>query len=78
MGMLKLDNTQTNKFQKNLLTFLIPLAVLYLGQITATLNVQGNVIDAADFIPSSVTLGGMMYYIMSSLIDYKKKLDESN
>lgn len=78
MGALKLNTTEYNKFIRNVITFLIPLVILYLGQVVATLNVEGNLLELVDFIPSSVTLGGMAYYVMSTLIDYKKKLDESS
>lgn len=78
MGALKLTDSKFEKFKHNLIVFIIPLAILYLGQITAALNLQGNVIDLADFTPSSATLGGMAYYVMATLIDYKKKFDESN
>ncbi len=78
MGAFKLNTVQTDKFVNNVVTFLIPLGILYFGQLSGTLGLEGNVIELTDFIPNSVTLGGAAYYIMSVLIDYKKKLDTTN
>lgn len=68
---------QTNKWIDNAFSFFIPLLVFYLGQVTGTLQDPKNTLDLMDFAPNSVTLGGMLYYIMSCLIDYRKKLQAS-
>jgi len=60
-----------NKWTNNTLTFLSPLATLYLLSVVA--NVQSDGFQVADFAPSEVVIGAMMLYVLNTALDFFKK-----
>lgn len=71
------NKSQTSKWVNNLIVFLIPVGILYFGQIASVLQSEGNVIDLSDFLPNSYNLGAMSLYVVNVLIDYGKKVKAS-
>ena len=69
-----LTKTDQNKWQKNLLGFLRPVAVLYIGTVIAVIGANGGVVQLKDFIPNSYTVGGAILYILNGALDYLNKL----
>lgn len=66
-----LNSEEWSKFFTNALTFLAPVALIYLFQV------QGNLTDglqASDFAITAVTAGAMILYVVNTAIDFFKKL----
>lgn len=69
----KLNKADIDKIRRNMLKFLIPAILIYLGQVV--LASSDNIVTLQDFIPTSFTMGGIVYYIASTLMDYLTKLN---
>ena len=71
---LQLTKTNENKFLRNLLVFLSPVAVIYLVAVVGVINANNGAVKLTDFIPTSFTLGAMTLYALNSILDYLRKL----
>lgn len=60
-----------NKWGHNTLTFLSPLAILYLVSVIG--SVQSDGFQMADFAPSEVVVGAMMLYVLNTALDFFRK-----
>lgn len=58
---------------KNLRVFLTPLALLYLLQVVAVIQVPNHVITLMDFAPTQPTIGAGALYLLNALIDLLRK-----
>lgn len=68
------DKLAYEKWVRNGLVFLIPVAILYLTTIIGVISPEGHTITPADFIPTKIMIGGMILYILNNILDYLKKL----
>lgn len=68
---LRFKKLDWNKWYKNTMIFVSPLAVLYLVFVIANINLDG--IQLADFIPNDVVIGAMSLYVLNVLLDFFKK-----
>ena len=69
-----LNQEDLHKLCKNMLIFLTPTLVLYGGQLLGSLN-SHTVLSLADLIPSSFVIGAFEGYLISTFMDYLKKLN---
>lgn len=69
-----LNSTDIQNWAKNLLVFLAPVIILYLTSVLAVVQFPGHVVKLVDFIPNSVTVGGIVVYLLNGIIDLFKKL----
>lgn len=65
----KLTKTDTQNWIVNMKRFIAPLAILYLVQVIATIGVDAHVVTVGDFLPNQMTQGGMILYVLNSLLD---------
>lgn len=72
----KLNSADLKKWRLNLFRFLAPLSLVYLGQISMTL--QHGALGWVDFIPTPVTLGAIELYVVNALTDLVLKFTDSN
>lgn len=72
-GALNLEDI--NKMVKNALVFFTPTIVLYGAQLLGELNKVG-VLHLTDLIPSTYVVGAFQGYIISTALDYLKKLND--
>jgi len=68
LGLTRID---TNKFLNNTLTFMAPVALIYLAFVATEITEQG--FSLTDFVPSNFVLGSMVLYLINVLIDFFKK-----
>ena len=72
-----LNKVEFKAWQSNLIKFLIPLLVLYSGQITGALQFAGfeytyqNLLSV--LLPTPVTVGGMLLYFFNAITDLSRK-----
>jgi hypothetical protein len=64
------------KFARNGLIFLAPLALLYLGFVTAEIKVDG--FQPTDVIPTVPVIGAMILYILNVATDFFNKFVKDN
>lgn len=74
----QITKTQLKDWQKNLLLFLIPLAVIYLTSVLAVLQQQGHVFSLEDLKLTQFTLGAIVLYIVNALLDLSRKFLSDN
>ena len=68
---LRLTKVDWDKWSSNTLLFLAPLGVLYLVFVQTSINADG--IQGTDFIPTREVMGGMVLYLINTLLDFLKK-----
>lgn len=71
----KLNNTDLNKIKNNMIVFTVPILLIYLQQLTISLS--GGVLDMQDLIPTGMTMGAIQAYVIATLIDVLKKLNNA-
>ncbi len=64
---MTLTKTDIQTANRSALIFVAPLALLYLTQVTGTLQTAGHVISLKDFIPTSFTTGAVALYVVNYL-----------
>lgn len=69
---LKLNETDIQKWKRNLLLFLAPVAVIYLTSLEVTIQ-QNHGITLASFLPNQFASGGIVLYFINAALDYLKK-----
>ena len=69
-----LNQTDQNKWFKNLLLFLAPVAVVYVVALIGVINAHNGAFTLNDLIPTPFTYGAGMLYVLNSLLDYLRKL----
>lgn len=74
MSKVLLKENLAKKWLKNLLIFLTPLGVVYLGSVAMLLQQAGHAISLNDFVPNNATLGALALYVINGLLDYARKL----
>jgi hypothetical protein len=72
----QVNKADLNKWVRNMAIFLAPLGIVYLGQISMTL--QTGALGLRDFIPTPVTLGAIELYVINSILDFLKKLTDGS
>lgn len=70
----RLNETEINKWSRNVLIFLAPLGIIYLGSVVVILQTPEHIVTFRDFIPSNFVVGAMVLYILNSVLDYLRKL----
>lgn len=71
----KLNTEDLKKMGKNALIFLTPSITLYAAQLLAALNAH-TILSFADLIPNDYVIGAFQGYIISTGLDYLKKLND--
>jgi hypothetical protein len=71
-GALNIEDLR--KILRNMLVFLTPTILLYLAQLTGALSAHLT-LNLADLIPSTFVIGAFEGYVISTVIDYLKKLN---
>ena len=71
-----LSTQKLNKWTNNSLTFLAPLAILYL--ITIQNRIQEGGISLEDFYLDEKMIGAMSLYVINVLLDFFKKYKSDN
>ena len=72
-----LNSQDLLKMGRNALVFLTPTLLLYLGQLSGVLS-EGVTLTLIDLIPSAFVIGAFEAYIISTAIDYLKKLNDGS
>ena len=67
-----------DKWFKNTLTFLAPLATIYMVSVMGVLQVPGNEITFENFIPSREVVGAMILWILNTVYDFLRKFVPEN
>jgi len=75
LNFLKLNKDKLTKFVQNTLLFLAPVLAIYLGAVIVEINQDGFAWN--DFVPSILTQGAMVLYLLNVTLDYLKKLQAS-
>ena len=70
----KVNKEDLARWSTNLLVYLIPLILLYSGQLNV--GIQDGILSGEDFKPTLVTLGGMQLYVLNSLTDLLRKFSD--
>jgi len=73
-GFLNIEDLK--KMVKNMLVFLTPTIVLYGAQLLGTLN--DHVLSLSDLTPSTYVVGAFQGYLISTFLDYLKKLNDGS
>jgi len=68
-----LNTTDAKKWVKNTITFLAPLALMYIASITPLIQ---DGLALSDFKIQPLVAGGMVLYILNVVTDLLKKLQE--
>lgn len=68
-----LNKTDFKTALRSALVFLAPLALIYFGQLTGTLQTAEHGISLNDFIPTQFTLGAIVLYVVNRLTDLIRK-----
>ena len=71
----KLNAADLNKIAKNMLIFLTPTLMLYGAQLLGILE-QNTVLSLKDLVPSAFVIGAFEGYLISTALDYLKKLND--
>lgn len=74
MANLTLKKPEQKKWAHNLLVFLAPVGIIYVGQIVSLFSIENHVLALTDFIPNSFTQGAIVLYLGNSTLDYLRKL----
>lgn len=74
MNKFALEKTAAQKWLHNLLEFLKPVIVLYIGAIVGVITINHGVVHLVDFKPSELVLGGIALYLLNGILDYLNKL----
>ncbi len=76
---MKTNLTKVNqaKWVTNLKLFLIPVALMYIGQLIGYYSIDSHEFSLIDFIPSKLTQGGMILYVLNFIQDYLRKLQSA-
>lgn len=69
------NKADLERWGKNLLVFLAPLAVIYLLQVYSVLQSRALLLN--DLVPSQVTQGALELYIVNALLDLFRKFTDS-
>lgn len=69
-----LTKKDQSKWLHNLLVFLAPLGVLYLTTVIGVISQESHVFSWQDLIPTTFAQGGMVLWILNTLLDYLRKL----
>lgn len=69
----EINKTEVKRWQDNLITFLIPLALIYLGSIVVVVQAPGHFITYTDLYPTQVTIGAMILYVINGAYDFLRK-----
>lgn len=69
-----LNTEDIEKIVKNMLIFLTPTLVLYGSQLMVTLG--SHTLSLSDLVPSQTVIGAFQGYIISTALDYLKKLND--
>lgn len=68
-----LNTADANKWVKNALTFLAPLALMYIASITPLIQ---DGLALSDFKITALVAGAMVLYVLNVVTDLLKKLTE--
>ena len=71
----KLNEADLKRWGRNLLVFLAPLGVIYLLQLSASL--QNGALSLESLIPNPTTQGGIELYLINGVLDIFRKLQDS-
>jgi hypothetical protein len=71
----KLNIEDVNRMIRNALIFFTPTLVLYSAQLLGSLN-DHTVLNFSDMVPSPYVVGAFQGYIISTFLDYLKKLND--
>ena len=63
-----------SKWGSNLLTFLAPVAIVYIVALIGVINANNGAFILTDLIPTPFTWGAGLLYILNSCLDYLRKL----
>lgn len=74
MENLKLNQTESEKWLKNLIIFLSPVGIIYLIAVVDLIQANNGAVRAEDFIPNEFVVGGMTLYLLNSVLDYLRKI----
>lgn len=73
---LKLKKPLQTKWQHNLVSFLTPVAALYLAAIMGVITMNNGAVQLVDFIPNEFVLGGITLYFLNGALDYLNKIQQ--
>lgn len=65
-----INQEKASKILKNSLLFLAPVAILYLVFVQVKL---GDGFDVQDLVPTKEVIGGMVLYVINTLLDILRK-----
>lgn len=57
----------------NLLLFLAPVFLIYVLAVTALIVGANGVVSLSDFVPSAITIGAMVLYVLNAITDLLRK-----
>ncbi len=66
-----LSTQDTNKWKTNLLRFLAPVGVIYLGFVMTQIQTGG--FQLSDFTPNNFTQGAIVLYCLNGIFDLLRK-----
>jgi len=69
----ELNKTDVGQWQRNLIKFVVPLALVYLTSVIATLSVSTNIVEFSDFVPNNIAVGAIALYALNGLYDLLNK-----
>jgi len=72
-GFLNIEDLK--KMVRNILVFITPTIILYGAQLLGSLN-DNIVLSLADLTPSKYVVGAFQGYLISTVLDYLKKLND--
>lgn len=69
----KLSKTDKENWIVNMKRFIAPVAILYLMQVIGVIGIENHLVELQDFMPNKYTQGGIILYVMNSLLDVVTK-----
>lgn len=70
----KVNKADLRSVLHNMVVFLAPLGVIYLLQLSGTL--QNGALSIKDFIPTPVTQGALELYVINAILDLLRKFTD--
>lgn len=76
MNNLILTKSLQEKWLHNLLIFFSPLLILYISTVIGVISANSNGFHLQDLIPNTFAQGGLVLWILNSVLDYLRKLQK--
>lgn len=68
-----LSGVDFQKWTRNLLIFLAPVALIYLAFVAAAIAAANGAFSFAELVPNQIVIGSMVLYVINGIVDIVRK-----